>query len=39
MKKLLLAAAVAAGAMIAYRKAVSERAEQDLWAEATDPDR
>ena len=37
MKKLLIAAAVVGGALIAYRKAVAERSEEDLWAEATDP--
>ncbi len=37
MKKLLLAAAVVGGALIAYRKVVADReAEQDLWAEVTD---
>ena len=37
-KKLLLAAlAAAVGGLIAVRKATAERAEQDLWAEATDP--
>lgn len=36
MKKLLLAAAVVGGALIAYRKAAAERSEGDLWAEATD---
>jgi hypothetical protein len=37
MKKLLLAAAVVGGALIAYRKSSAERSEGDLWAEATDP--
>ncbi len=37
MKRLLiLALAVAAGA-VAYRKVQADKAEQDLWAEATDP--
>ena len=37
MKKLLIAAAIVGGALIAYRKAAAERSEGDLWAEATDP--
>ncbi len=36
-KKLLLLAAAAVGGLFAYRKVTAERAEQDLWAEATDP--
>jgi hypothetical protein len=35
VKKLLVAAAAAAGAM-AWRKVQRDKAEQDLWAEATD---
>ncbi len=37
MKRMLLAAAAAAAGLLAYRKVTAERAEQDLWAEATDP--
>jgi len=37
MKKLMLAAAVAAGAAwVAYRRSLAESSQQDLWAEATD---
>ncbi|WP_323132369.1 DLW-39 family protein [Kineococcus indalonis] len=35
MKKLLLVAA-AAGAVVAWRRKASAKAERDLWAEATD---
>ena len=35
MKKLLLVATVV-GAVVAYRRKASEKAERDLWAEATD---
>jgi|tagenome__1003787_1003787.scaffolds.fasta_scaffold20967371_1 hypothetical protein len=36
-KKLLVAAAVAVGGVLALKKAAADRtAEQDLWAEATD---
>ncbi len=35
MKKLLLLAAAAAG-LVAWRKLQPDKAEQDLWAEATD---
>ena len=35
MKKLLLVAVVA-GAALVWRKKASEKAERDLWAEATD---
>jgi hypothetical protein len=38
-KKLLLAAAAAVGGLLAYRKVTGQRTEQDLWAEATDPQR
>lgn len=38
MKKTLLVGAVAAVAgFVGYRKMQAEQAEQDLWAEATDP--
>ena len=37
MKRLLLAAAAAAGGVVAWRKVNRSRAEQALWAEATDP--
>lgn len=36
MKKLLLLAIVAIGALLAYRQVQSSKAERDLWAEATD---
>ena len=36
MKKLLLLGAAAAG-LVAWRKVQADKAEQDLWAEATDP--
>lgn len=36
MKKLLLLAAAAAGAVIAKKKIDESKAEQALWAEATD---
>jgi hypothetical protein len=35
MKKLLALALVAAGGVAAYRKVQADRAEQDLWTEAT----
>lgn len=35
MKKLLLLAAIAAGAYLVYRKMMASRAEEDLWTEAT----
>ena len=35
MKKLLVLAAAAAG-LLAWRKVQADKAEQDLWAEATD---
>jgi hypothetical protein len=35
VKKLLLLATVA-GAVVVYRRKASEKAERDLWAEATD---
>ena len=38
MKKLLIAAALVGGALVAYRKSLAERNEADLWAEATDSD-
>jgi uncharacterized membrane protein YebE (DUF533 family) len=37
MKKLLLLAAVAGGAYFAYRQYVANKAEEDLWQEATAP--
>ena len=36
MKKLLLLAIVCAGAFAIWRKMESDKAEQDLWAQATD---
>ena len=36
MKKLLLAALAAAGAIVARKKLQESKAEQALWAEATD---
>ncbi|WP_020574609.1 DLW-39 family protein [Actinopolymorpha alba] len=36
-KKALLAALVILGGWLAYRRLQSEKAGQDLWAEATDP--
>ena len=35
MKKLLIVAAVAAGAYLVYRQVMASRAEEDLWTEAT----
>lgn len=37
MKKILLVVVAAAGAVIARKKVAEGRAEQALWAEATDP--
>lgn len=37
MKKLLLAGIVAAAGYVGYKKLQGDQAEQDLWAEATDP--
>jgi hypothetical protein len=37
VKKLLFAILVAAGGLFLYRRVQAERAEADLWAEATDP--
>ena len=37
MKKLLLVALVAVGGFLAYRQVEADKAEQDLWTEATDP--
>jgi hypothetical protein len=37
MKKLLLVALVAAGGYLVYRQVQADKAEQDLWTEATDP--
>lgn len=36
-KKLLLLALAVIGGLFAYRQVQSDRAEQDLWTEATDP--
>ncbi len=36
MKKLLVLVAAAAAGAVAYRKAQADKAEQDLWAQATD---
>ena len=36
MKKLLLLALAIVGALLVYRQVQSGKAEQDLWAEATD---
>lgn len=35
MKKIIILALAAAGGYAAYRRIQSERAEQDLWTEAT----
>lgn len=37
LKKLLLVAAACVGGYFAYRRTQQGKAEQDLWAEATDP--
>ncbi|HEV3169236.1 MAG TPA: DLW-39 family protein [Actinocrinis sp.] len=37
MKKLLLVALVAAGGYLVYRQVQADKAEHDLWTEATDP--
>ncbi len=37
MKKLLALAVIAVGGLVAWRKVQSDRAEQALWAEVTDP--
>jgi hypothetical protein len=37
VKKVLLAALTAAGGLAVWRKVQADKAEQDLWAEATDP--
>ena len=37
MKKLLLLALVAVGGLLVYRQLQADKAEQDLWTEATDP--
>jgi hypothetical protein len=36
VKKLVLAAAAAAGSVVAWRRINRSKAEQELWAEATD---
>jgi hypothetical protein len=38
VKKLLLLAVVAAGAFVVWRKVQADRAELDLWTEATTDD-
>ncbi|GAA2739670.1 DLW-39 family protein [Kitasatospora cinereorecta] len=37
VKKLLLVALVALGGFFVYRQVQADKAEQDLWTEATDP--
>ncbi|WP_235215461.1 DLW-39 family protein [Phaeacidiphilus oryzae] len=37
MKKLLLIVLAALGGYFVYRQVQADRAEQDLWTEATDP--
>ncbi len=37
VKKLLLVALAAIGGFLVYRQIQADRAEQDLWTEATDP--
>jgi len=37
LKKLLLVALAAVGGFFAYRQIQADRAEQELWTEATDP--
>jgi hypothetical protein len=37
MKKLLLLVLVAIGGLLVYRQVQADKAEQDLWTEATDP--
>jgi hypothetical protein len=37
VKKLITTAAAVAGGLALWRKVKRDRAEQDLWAEATDP--
>ncbi len=37
MKKLLVTVVAAAGGLVAWRRVQQSRAEQELWAEATDP--
>lgn len=37
MKKVLAAFLAAAGGLLVWRRVSRDRAEQDLWAEATDP--
>jgi hypothetical protein len=37
MKKLLLVVAAGVGAFAVWRKVEADKAEQNLWAEATDP--
>lgn len=36
LKKLLLVALAAVGGLLVYRQIQADRAEQDLWTEATD---
>ena len=37
MKKLLVLAAAVAAGFLGWKKMQADKAEQDLWAEATDP--
>ena len=37
MKKLILVALAAVAGVLVYRQVQADRAEQDLWTEATDP--
>ncbi len=37
MKKALVSILLGAGALAAWRRVQADKAEQDLWAEATDP--
>lgn len=37
MKKLLLVALVAVGGLLVYRQVQADKAEHDLWIDATDP--
>ena len=36
-KKVLITALVAIGGYLGYKRVQADKAEQDLWAEATDP--
>ena len=37
MKKVLLLVVAAIGGLLVYRQVQSDKSEQDLWTEATDP--